>query len=236
MIDSFEKVSSEADLMRWGKEVEGIKRRLCSIASRPQIANLMREFGMAENPLAESNSLYEHFQFLLTCGLWPPGITLHVLSRPNSLRRSLELRRDNASQKVIWWTLTDRGRLLLQGSSPVFGNVLPWLLNRIVDLFKESILSRKIWSGLTALLLFVLGIGRIYSLLGHGEHFLLNSLFVIACISGASGFACNLFPAHKIDENAQQTIASTFLLFLGLWLLAAAGWAMLATVRIIVKN
>jgi hypothetical protein len=236
MIDSFEKVSSDVDLVRWGEEIEEIKRRLCSIASRPQIAKLMREFGMAEDPLAENNSLYEHFQFLLTCGVWPPRITLRVLSRPNWLRRSLELRRDHASRKVIGWTLTDQGRLLLEGSSPVFGKVLPWILNRIVDLFKESMLSRKIWSGLTALLLFVLGIARIYSLLGHGEHFLLNSLLVIACISGASGFACNLFPAHKIDENAQQTIASTFLLFLGLWLLAAAGWALLATVRIIVKN
>jgi len=223
-----EEIKSMEELMRWGEQVD---RKLLSIASKPQIAKLVIKFGMTGNPLAATNSLHEHYLFLLRSGL-PSKITLRVLSNPKWFRRSLELREGKASQKEIFWTLTDRGRLVVRGSSPVFGEAVPWIFNKIVDLFKESILSAKIWSGITALLLVPLSVTS-FLRMWHGEHFLINSLLGIICFFGANGFAYNLYPADLFDENAQPQIAKGLLLFFAFWLVAALGYGILGTVRMI---
>src|SRR5438105_1982065 len=146
---------------------EQILTKLRSIAAKPEIAKLMAEFGMARDPIAEwngmtepsnmPNTLYEHFGFLLRSGVAPVKITLRVLSRPKWFRRSLELRRDGASNRDIFWTLTDQGRLIKEYQAPtLYGKTVYLILSNIVDLFKESFLSKSIWSGITALLLVVL--------------------------------------------------------------------------------
>jgi hypothetical protein len=218
--------------------------KLRSIAARPEIAKLMAEFGMAKDPIAEwngmtepinmPNTLYEHFGFLLRCGVAPEKITLRVLSRPKWFRRSLELRRDEASRTEIVGTLTDQHRLIKEYLAPtLYGKITYLVLNNIVDLFKESFLSNKIWSGITALSLVVLCTTR-FQKLWHGEHFLLNALLVIIGFFGASGFSYNLYPERMFDENAQQTIAKTFLLFLSLWLVAALMYWVFAIFRSVI--
>lgn len=203
-------------MLRWWEQFE---TKLRSIAARPQIASLMAEFGMVDDPLAEANSLYEHFGFLLKSGVAPERIALRVLSSPKWFRRSLELRRSGASHKVIFWTLTDQGRLCKRGASPLFGGIYPWVFNKLVDLFKESILSNKVWSGIVAVLLAILCVTR-FQKMWHGD-FLLNALFVIVGFFGANGFAYNLYPPHMFEEKAQQDIAGIMLFFLALWLLTA---------------
>src|SRR5207237_2222895 len=101
---------------------ERLLTKLRSIAAKPEIAKLMAEFGMAKDPIAEwngmtepinmPNTLFEHFGFLLRRGVAPEKITLRVLSKPKWFRRSLELRRDGASKRELFWTLTDQGRLI----------------------------------------------------------------------------------------------------------------------------
>jgi hypothetical protein len=104
--------------------------KLSAVASRTQIAKVMTEFGMSEDPLAEANSLYEHYRFLLRCGI-PSPISLKGLSKPNWFRLSLELRRDGASPEMIQRTLTDNGQInLTRGSSPMFGGIVPWVIRK----------------------------------------------------------------------------------------------------------
>ncbi|HXN53776.1 MAG TPA: hypothetical protein VN943_17735 [Candidatus Acidoferrum sp.] len=244
MFLSLDEVETDEDSMR---HYEQIKSKLGSIAAKPEIAKLMAEFGMAKDPFPETdsmaedpikmpNTLYEHFGFLLRSGVAPEKITLRVLSRPKWFRRSLELRRDDASQKVIFWTLTDQGRLLKEYVAPTLhGKATYLILNAIVDLFKESALSNKIWSGITALLLVLLWANRSQKL-WHGEHLLLNALLVIIGFFGASGFAYNLYPERMFDEKAQTTIASAFLFFFALWLLTASGYGIFAAVRMVAHH
>jgi len=103
--------------------------KLKSAASRPQIAKIMTEFGMTMDPNARTNSLYEHFLFLLKCGV-PWAVCLKGLSKPEWFRRSLELRKDDASQETINRTLTYNGRLSMRGSSPIFGGIIPWVIRK----------------------------------------------------------------------------------------------------------
>lgn len=241
MDDSIEEFEPfEDDEMR---RHEQIRTKLRSIAARPEIAKLMAEFGMARDPIAERNgmtepinmpnTLYEHFGFLLRSGVAPVKITLRVLSRPKWFRRSLELRRDGASNREIFWTLTDQGRLTKEHQAPtLYGKTVYLILSSIVDLFKESLLSKRIWSGITALLLVVLCVTR-FQKLWHGEHFLLNGLMVISGFFGATGFAYNLYPERMFDEKAQMQIASALLFSFALWLLTALGYGFLVTVRMV---
>jgi hypothetical protein len=222
---------------------EQILTKLRSIAAKPKIAKLMAEFGMARDPIAEwngmtepinmPNTLYEHFGFLLRSGVAPEKITLRVLSRPKWFRRSLELRRDGASRTEIVGTLTDQRRLIKEYLAPtLYGKITYLVLNNIVDLFKESFLSNKIWSGITALSLVVLCTTR-FQKLWHGEHLLLNGLMVIIGFFGANGFAYNLYPERMFDEKAQMQIASALLFFFALWLLTALGYGFLVAVRMV---
>ncbi|MGA8014208.1 MAG: hypothetical protein WB949_17385 [Candidatus Acidiferrales bacterium] len=184
MAGSIEELRAREDLVQWREQIE---RKLRSIASKPQIARVMTEYRMVEDPLAEANSLSEHFLFLLRLGVAPEKITLRVISSPKWFRRSLELRKSGASQKMIFWTLTDQGRLCLEGSSPGFGRVIPWVFNKLVDLLKESALSTKIWSGILFLFFDVLCVTSFRDMV-HGQKVLFNALLVIVGFFSAAGF------------------------------------------------
>lgn len=109
-------------------DVDGLGKKLLSIAAKPQIAIVTAKFGMSPDALATENSLYEHLLFLLKSGV-ALEIALRRLASPQWLRYSLELRRSGRSQSEIAWALTDEGRLNRRGSSPLFGGVIPWVLS-----------------------------------------------------------------------------------------------------------
>jgi hypothetical protein len=105
-----------------------LERKLRSIASKPKIAAVIAQFGMSDDPLAEENSLYEHFLFLLESRV-VTNIALRRLASPDWLRYSIEMRRSGESPSAIAWALTDEGRLYRRGSSPLLGGVIPGLIN-----------------------------------------------------------------------------------------------------------
>src|SRR5215831_19897732 len=98
-------------------DIERVEKKLRSIAARREIAGVMRDYGITGDPHTE-NSLREHFVFLLRCGLcYTTGPTeallLKGLSKPDWLRRSLEMRRSGASKEDIAWALTYNGKLIM---------------------------------------------------------------------------------------------------------------------------
>src|SRR6185503_15218490 len=100
-----------------GLDLDRLESKLRSIASKPSIVKTMNEFGMSDDPLAEMNSLFEHFLYLLKCRV-RSDIALRRLASAEWLRYSLQLRASGASQSEVGWALTDEGRLYQRGSSP----------------------------------------------------------------------------------------------------------------------
>jgi hypothetical protein len=62
------------------------------------------------------------------------------------------------------------------------------------------------------------------SVVHHGEHSLLNSLFAIVGFFGAGLFACNLYPRHVRTEDAKQSIGKMVVVALTFWLVAALSY------------
>jgi hypothetical protein len=109
-------------------ELDYIESELRAIAAKPRIGKVVREFGMSDDPLAEANSLLEHFLYLLESRV-VPDLVLRRLASPEWFRYSLELRRSGASQAEICWALTGEGSLYMRGSSPYYGRVISWMIN-----------------------------------------------------------------------------------------------------------
>ncbi len=108
-------------------DLDRLEAILRSIGSKPDVRAVLTNFGLSDDPLAENNSLYEHFMFLLRCGI-SHDIALSRIADSEWLRYSLQIRGRGDSAMNIALALTDGGRLYQRGQSPVFGDLIPSML------------------------------------------------------------------------------------------------------------
>jgi hypothetical protein len=107
---------------------EAMFERVRRIAAKSAIARVMVKYRMSANPLDDadgSNSLIRHIKYLTRCKI-RPETALNVISNPQSLELSLELRKQAADPAKVAEILRSGTPNLQSESLPLLSRVSSW--------------------------------------------------------------------------------------------------------------